>query len=121
MKQRESGLPFDDFRNLIASLPAGNEDLAFHTKERFDAPLRSQTNPMANLCEWYSRWSGRSPVVHRPLLTLFAGTHQMVDRLDGGAQATKTLEAVTSVAEGRAVVNRLCQQHDLGLKLFDLA
>ncbi|MEL7430609.1 MAG: nicotinate-nucleotide--dimethylbenzimidazole phosphoribosyltransferase [Pseudomonadota bacterium] len=121
MKQRESGLPFDDFRSLIASLPEGNEDIVEHTRQQMSVDLREKPNAIASLCEWYARWSGRSPVVHRPLLTLFAGTHAIADTLDGGAQSRWLLESVTQIAEGKAVVNRLCHQHGLGLKLFDLA
>lgn len=121
MKQRHSGLPFDDFRNLIEELPDANEAAAEHTRGQFDESLLQSQSKISELCEWYSRWSGRSPVVHRPLLTLFAGTHTVLNKLDDGANADWLLSSVTAVAEGNAPVNRLCHQYGLGLKLFDLA
>lgn len=121
MEQRHSGLPFDDIRNLIDTLPPANEDARLHTREQFPLELRDSSNKVGQLCEWYSLWSGRSPVVHRPLLTLFAGTHALQNELDGGANNEWLLHTVTQVAEGNATANRLCHQYDLGLKLFDLA
>lgn len=120
MKQRESGLPFDDFRNLVKSLPDANESAGTHTAEQF-VENSPPANRVKSFCEWYSLWSGRSPVVHRPLMTLFCGTHQVTDKLDGSRDSDWLLESVSKVAEGGDVINRLCHQQDMGLKLFDLA
>ena len=120
MKQRESGLPFDDFRNLVRTLPSANEEAAFHTVAQFSTKYGTQSK-VRSLCEWYSRWSGRSPVVHRPLMTLFCGTHALTNALDRGANSNWLLANVTEVAEGANVINRLCHQQEMGLKLFDLA
>ncbi len=120
MKQRESGLPFDDFRNLVKTLPPANVEAARHTSQAFDG-LDDRNANIQSLCEWYSRWSGRSPVVHRPLMTLFCGTHALNNRLDGGENVEWLLANVSEVAEGGSAINRLCHQQDMGLKLFDLA
>lgn len=117
MKQRESGLPFDDIRNLAQNLPELNEDIRNHTHEQ----LAHNDSFFAKLCEWYSACSGRSPAIHRPSLTLFAGTHTFENQMDGGASSAYLLDAVTAISEGSAYVNRLCYQHDTGLKFFDLA
>jgi len=120
MKQRESGLPFDDFRNLVKSLPPANEDAVQHTAMQL-AEHQSNSSKVRTLCEWYSRWSGRSPIVHRPLMTLFGGTHALTSKLDMGSNAAWLLDNVSEVAEGSNAINRLCHQQDMGLKLFDLA
>ncbi len=120
MKQRESGLPFDDFRNLARTLPVANEEAARHTGEQLEV-LCALGSKVGTLCEWYSRWSGRSPVVHRPLMTLFGGTHALTNELDQGTNVEWLLANVGEIAEGSSVVNRLCHQQDMGLKLFDLA
>ena len=36
MKQRESGLPFDDFRNLVRTLPSANQEAASHTSAQIE-------------------------------------------------------------------------------------
>lgn len=117
MKQRESGLPFDDIRNLVQNLPELNADIANHTRQQLEVEL----SDFADLCEWYSACSGRSPAIHRPSLTLFAGTHSYENAMDGGASSDYLLQAITEISEGSAYVNRLCYQHDIGLKFFDLA
>lgn len=117
MKQRESGLPFDDIRNLAKSLPELDGDALNHTA----AQLEHATSSFAELCKWYSACSGRSPAIHRPSATLFAGTHAIENSLDGGADGDELLNKVTQISEGSAYMNRLCYQHDVGLKVFDLA
>lgn len=117
MMKRHSGLPFDDIRDLIQNLPASNDEMAAHTLNQ----LPDETGYVADLCVWYSRWSGRSPEIHRPLLTLFAGTHKVEQNLLEENVDEWLLKEITAISEGSAVVNRLCQSTDMGLKLFDLA
>lgn len=117
MKQRESGLPFDDIRNLAKNLPELDGDALNHTA----AQLEGDESDFAQLCKWYSACSGRSPSIHRPAVTLFAGTHTLENMLDGGASSDELLAKVTHISEGSAYINRLCHQHDVGLKVFDLA
>jgi nicotinate-nucleotide--dimethylbenzimidazole phosphoribosyltransferase len=117
MKQRESGLPFDDIRNLAKNLPDLDGDALNHTA----AQLEGDDSDFAELCKWYSACSGRSPSIHRPAVTLFAGTHTLENMLDGGASSEELLVKVTHISEGSAYINRLCHQHDVGLKVFDLA
>lgn len=117
MKQRESGLPFDDIRNLAKNLPDLDGDALNHTA----AQLEGDDSDFADLCKWYSACSGRSPSIHRPAVTLFAGTHALENALDGGASSDELLAKVTQISEGSAYINRLCHQHDVGLKVFDLA
>ena len=117
MKQRESGLPFDDIRNLAKNLPDLDGDALNHTA----AQLEGDDSDFAELCKWYSACSGRSPSIHRPAATLFAGTHALENDLDGGKSSAQLLDKVTQISEGSAYINRLCHQHDVGLKVFDLA
>ena len=121
MTLQESGLPFDDFRKLVAGLPPADEQAAEHTLQQLECGKDAQLSPVQQFCAWYSRWSGRSPVVHRPLLTLFAGTHSLQNGLDEGSNAAWILEQTIGITEGTATVNRMCRAQEFGLKLFDLA
>jgi len=121
MKQRESGMPFDDIRNLVSTLPPLDEDAKSHTAAQLnDLPI-TEHGRLTEICKWLSACSGRSPSINRPLVTLFAGTHALENSLDGGAGAKQLLEDVTHISAGGSVVNRLCAQSDIGLKVFDLA
>ncbi len=116
MKHRESGLPFDDFRAVLNQLPGPDEDALKLTRHQVSERLGERAGTIGELCEWYAQWSGRSPAVSRPVLTLFAGTHA-VDRSTENA----LLQDVTEISSGASSVNRICHQHDIGLKLLDLA
>ncbi len=116
MKLNESGLPFDDFRNLLANLPKANNEIALLTKGQVHERMGEEPGKLGELCGWYAAWSGRSPVIRRPVVTLFAGTHA-VDR----SGDDRLLADVTEISQGTAPINRLCHDNGLGLKVLDLA
>jgi len=109
-----SALPFDDIRDLIAGLPDMGEP-------------KIEPNPrlgrLGELAAWLSCWrSGPgAPRIHRPILALYAGSHQVAQhsRLASGPDAVRArLEALAS---GGAQVNGLAQAEGAGLEVFDLA
>jgi len=116
MKHRESGLPFDDIRQLVQGLPDIDQNAVEITKKQVDPSER-----LTQLAIWYAAWSGRTPQIHRPLLALFAGTHGLETELEGDSHAAPLYEAATTLAQGSDWLNRVCSQEGFGLKLFDLA
>jgi nicotinate-nucleotide--dimethylbenzimidazole phosphoribosyltransferase len=109
-----SGLPFADIRALISSLPPMGEPTV-----RPDANL----GRLGELGAWLSRWRAGpgAPRIHRPILALYAGSHQVArhSRTAGTPDSVRTrLEAV---AAGGAAVNGLAQALGAGLEAFDLA
>ncbi|MGI9353339.1 MAG: nicotinate-nucleotide--dimethylbenzimidazole phosphoribosyltransferase [Rhizobiaceae bacterium] len=116
MKIRESGLPFDDFRALLAQLPDANEDVLALTQTQITERFGEKSSVLGELCKWLAAWSGTSPSVKRPVLTLFAGTHS-VDSHDSSG----LLEEIAEISSGSAAINRVCHVYDLGLKVLDLA
>ena len=113
-----TGLPFDDFRNLIKALPEPDENARSRAASR-NVKLSAQGPALGRLgetSEWLAAWTGRDPAVTRPLVALFAGTH-------GGVAGSheKTQKMVEHAAAGGAMVCQLCAANDLGLKVFDLA
>ena len=113
-----TGLPFDDFRNLIKTLPGPDEAARARAAGR-NAKLSAQGPALGRLgeiAEWLAAWTGREPQVLRPLVALFAGTHRGVA---GSREATQAM--VEHAAAGGAMVCQICAANDLGLKIFDLA
>lgn len=113
-----SGLPFDDYRTLLRTLPGPNEGARLRAAER-NAKLSAQGPSLGRLgevAEWLAAWTGRDPAVLRPLVAIYAGTHAIA--LDGIAQTQAMIE---HAAAGGAAVNQICAAQDLGLKIFDLA
>lgn len=113
-----TGLPFDDFRNLIKTLPQPDENARARAAGR-NTRLSAQGPSLGRLgeiSEWLAAWTRRDPIVTRPLVALFAGTY-------GGIAGSheKTQRLVEHAAAGGAMICQLCAANDLGLKVFDLA
>ncbi|MFZ2099759.1 MAG: nicotinate-nucleotide--dimethylbenzimidazole phosphoribosyltransferase [Oricola sp.] len=121
--QVTSGLPFDDFRNLLMNLPGPDEAAVAAVRER-DAQLTKPAGALGRLeeiAEWLAAWTGRKPAVTRPLVAVFAGNHGVVDQGVAPFPQSVTAQMVQNFAAGGAAVNQICVAHDLGLKVFDLA
>jgi nicotinate-nucleotide--dimethylbenzimidazole phosphoribosyltransferase len=119
-----SALPFDDYRSLLASLPAGDQAAADRVAMLFgraDKPEGS-LGRMEDIAAWLAKWSGRAPPqINRPLVAVFAGNHGVVAQRVSPRPHAATAQAVELAAAGGAAINQLCLAHDLGLKVFDLA
>lgn len=116
-----SGLPFDDYRQLLRTL-RGPDAVARDRAEARSAALSTQGPALGRLGEfavWLATWTGRDPQVLRPLVAVFAGTHAVARRLGGGPDGTAA--QVEHAAAGGAAINPICASNDLGLKIFDLA
>ncbi len=117
-----SGLPFDDFRHLVATLPGPHEAAqseAAQLNQRAEA-RDGLLGRAGDIAEWLAAWSGRRPGPLRPQIAIFAGTHGMAAQL-----ANRGEEPVQAFVErcgaGGAAINQLCAAGDYGLKVFDLA
>jgi nicotinate-nucleotide--dimethylbenzimidazole phosphoribosyltransferase len=118
-----SGSPFDDFRDLLKTLPEGNTEAEKRVRDDF-ARMAKPKNSLGRLEEiaaWLARWTGKKPVVNRPLVALFAGNHGVARHGISPRSVIATQAAVELAAAGGAAINQLCLAYDLGLKVFDLA
>ena len=123
MPANATGLPFDDFRSLIADLP-GPDRAAVEAVRVRDAELtkpRGSLGRLEALAEWLAAWTGRPPAVNRPLVAVFAGNHGVTAEGVSPFPADVTAQMVSNFAAGGAAINQICIAHDLGLKVFDLA
>lgn len=118
-----TGLPFDDFRTLLQSLPGPNKEAVAAVRAR-DAQLTKPAGALGRLeeiAEWLAAWTGRPPAVTRPLVAVFAGNHGVTAQGVSPFPASVTAQMVENFAAGGAAINQICIAHDLGLKVFDLA
>jgi nicotinate-nucleotide--dimethylbenzimidazole phosphoribosyltransferase len=119
-----SGLPFDDFRQLLASLPGPDNDAVekVRNRDRFLTKPPGALGRLEEIAEWLAAWTGRTPpTVTRPLVAVFAGNHGVAKRGVSPYPAEVTQQMVANFATGGAAINQLCIANDLGLKVFDLA
>src|SRR5690606_3388349 len=119
-----SGLPFDDFRNLLRQLPGPDETAASVVRRAFE-PGGREAGALGRLEEiavWLAAWTGRPAALPgRPLMAVFAGTHGVSTALGTPDPIAETQHRVERLAAGAAALNRLCLVNDLSLKVFDLA
>ena len=119
-----SALPFDDFRNLLATLPPADAQAEARVRTLFaktDKPQGS-LGRIEDIAAWLAAWSGRAPpAVTRPLVAVFAGNHGITRHAISPRPVSATANAVELCAAGGAAINQVCIANDLGLKVFDLA
>jgi len=118
-----SGLPFDDFRDLLRNLP-GPDSAALSAARERDAQLTKPPGALGRLEEiafWLAAWTGRAPAVTRPLVAIFAGNHGVTKHGITPFPPSVTAQMVENFAAGGAAINQICVAYDLGLKVFDLA
>lgn len=123
MPANATGLPFDDFRTLLANLP-GADRAAVEAVRARDGELtkpRGSLGRMEALAEWLAAWTGRAPAVNRPLVAVFAGNHGVTEEGVSPFPSDVTAQMVSNFAAGGAAINQICVAYDLGLKVFDLA
>lgn len=119
-----SGLPFDDFRELMNNLPGPDLGAEADVRAR-ELTLTKPAGSLGKLEEiaaWLAAWSGKSkPQITRPLVAVFAGNHGVTEKGITPYPSSVTAQMVENFAAGGAAINQLCIAHDLGLKVFDLA
>ena len=119
-----TGLPFDDIRALLNSMPEANAEAVATTRAR-DGQLTKPPGALGRLetiVEWLSAWQQQSPPkVDRPVVAVFAGNHGVVAQGVAAYPQTVTAQMVANFQSGGAAVNQICKTFDLGLKVFELA
>jgi nicotinate-nucleotide--dimethylbenzimidazole phosphoribosyltransferase len=119
-----SGLPFDDFRALIKSMPGPDLDAlaAVRKRDPFLTKPPGALGRLEEIVEWLAQWSGKHrPAITRPLVAVFAGNHGVTAQGVSPYPSEVTVQMVSNFAAGGAAINQICIAHDLGLKVYDLA
>lgn len=116
--------PFEDFRRLLRELPGPDESAAAGVRALYaqSGKPKGSFGRLEEIAEWLAGWTGQvPPVVARPLVAIFAGSHGVARHDISPRGAAATLETVERAAAGQAAINQFCIAADLGLKVYDLA
>lgn len=117
--------PFDNFRELFLQLPQANENilqLAETRKEDLAKLSSGSWGRLGDIAVWYASWRGRErPLITKPLVAIFTGKHGVIEDKLGGKDNKATEAAVERCIKGGAAINHICVNHEISLKVFDLA
>lgn len=119
-----TGLPFDDIRLLILSMPGpdGAARAAVQAREADLIKPQGALGRLEGIAAHVAAWQGKvSPRISRPLVAIFAGSHGVVAKGVSAYPAAVNRAMLASFSNGHAAINQLCKTFDLGLKVFDLA
>jgi nicotinate-nucleotide--dimethylbenzimidazole phosphoribosyltransferase len=119
-----SGLPFDDIRALIKSMPGPDFEAAAKARGR-EATLTKPPGALGKLehiSEFMATWQHNyPPKADRTVVAVFAGNHGVVGQGVAAYPQAVTAQMVANFQNGGAAVNQICKAFDLGLKVFELA
>jgi nicotinate-nucleotide--dimethylbenzimidazole phosphoribosyltransferase len=119
-----TGLPFDDIRALVASMPPAQHESAEAAAAR-NADLLKPPGALGRLEDialWMAAWQGKGqPTCDRPIVAIFGADHGVTRRNISPYPMEVTRQMLDSFAAGGAAINQICASYDLGLKVFDLA
>jgi nicotinate-nucleotide--dimethylbenzimidazole phosphoribosyltransferase len=114
-----SGLPFDDFRALVAQM-AGPLGQSPELGDRFAGS--GGLARLGALAGWLAAWSPRpKSLALRPLAAIFAGTHQQQTPDDEVRHIAGVMQRIERIGAGDAPIAVLCRENGVGLKALDLA
>ncbi|NMN58264.1 nicotinate-nucleotide--dimethylbenzimidazole phosphoribosyltransferase [Xanthobacter sp. SG618] len=124
MFPQDPGSPFDDIRQLVATLPGPNEgarEAALARQEQLVKPPGA-LGRLEAIAAHLSAWQGNSmPTVNRPMVAVFAATHGVADLGVSPYPGEVTKQMMATFTAGKAAVNQICATFDAGLRVFDLA
>jgi len=119
-----SGLPFDDIRALLKSMPGPDLEAAAKARTR-EVTLTKPPGALGRLehiSEFIATWQHHYPPrADRTVVAVFAGNHGVVAQGVAAYPQAVTAQMVANFQSGGAAVNQICKAYDLGLKVFELA
>ncbi|MGU3494744.1 nicotinate-nucleotide--dimethylbenzimidazole phosphoribosyltransferase [Xanthobacteraceae bacterium A53D] len=119
-----TGLPFDDIRHLVATMPAADASAREMARARQGDLLKppGALGRLEEIAIHLAAWQGKGmPSADRPMVAVFAATHGVADRGVSPYPGVVTKQMMDAFTKGKAAVNQICSTFDVGLRVFDLA
>lgn len=117
-----TGRPFDDIRALTESMPQPDVAAQQGVKDTLSA-FGENLSPIGRMDEyaaWLAGWQGKVPGVDRPLIAVFAGSHDVARHVYQGDIIPKAKARVKSMTEGAAGVRGISTSLQAAFKVFEL-
>jgi len=115
--------PLDDFRELIRSVPSGDADCAANVRkilDGFPGPAPVMGNLESDL-EWLGMWQKRDePYIGRPLVAVFAGTHDVASTFMGDTPTKIARQRVDGLTSKKAAVRGIAADMNAAFKVYEM-
>ncbi len=115
--------PFDDIRNLIATMPSANEDGRMNMQAKLE-DVSGGLKPLGQLDEivsWLASWYEPSHIyLSHPLVALFVGTHSVMQYVSGEDPLTLAKKRLKLVADGQAGVRGIARSQGAAYKIYEM-
>ena len=116
--EHDDRAPFDDLRELIRGVPEADAAMCDAVREKLEAFPGPQPamGSIGERLEWLAGWQRKAqPSVARPLVAVFAGTHDAA-----GRDATKVAqERVVGLTQGAAPVRGVAAEMGAAFKVYE--
>ena len=116
--------PFAEILDLILLVPEGDEEAvdAVRIRDRQLTKPPGSLGRLEELVEWLARWQGKAePTLEDPMVAIFAANHGVTDQGVSAYPREVTAQMVRNFTDGGAAISRICAQHELNLRVFELA
>ncbi len=115
--------PFDDIRQLIETMPSPDlkaRDAVRAVFEGFAGP-QPVIGTWSDSVEWLASWQGTDrPAIRRPLIAVFAGTHNVVNAISGDDVVECAQTRVKGLTEGHAALRGMASSLNAAFKVYEL-
>ncbi len=115
--------PLDDFRALINSVPDGDDGAAENVRAILDGfPGPSPVlGTLTDDLEWLARWQRRKmPKIARPLVAVFAGTHEVAQNFMTDDLQKIARRRVQGLSRQKAAVRGIAADMNAAFKVYEM-
>lgn len=115
--------PFDDIRNLVATMPSSHATLEASTKQQLEL-ASGGLRPLGKLDEivaWLAAWQGKeTPQISKPMVCVFVGTHMVAEFVKGDDPVALAKARVATLSSGKTAVRGIASVQDAAYKIYEM-
>lgn len=122
-ESKTNGRPFDDIRDLVDKIPPRDDKVSAKVEAIFET-LSGPSVPLGRLQSaliWLAGWQGTTtPVIQRPLVAVFAGSHKVAQDLRDEDVNDLARQRIQNLSEGSAAVRGIALDLNSAFKVYEM-
>lgn len=115
--------PFDDIRNLVATMPDPDVEKENAVRTQVDAASKN-LHPLGKLDKivaWLASWQDTTqPQIQKPMVCVFVGTHMVAKFVKGGDPVEHAKQRVKTLSSGETAVRGMASAQDAAYKIYEM-